>query len=108
MSNHKLRASSQDALHTAIMHVHDLGSHGIFLHGVKCVVTTRGFPTNGGLTLRISTRRPYHMRGPSCRAICVIGQTVPLVDRAGSLILMVMATQRKVNLRTDPGLVPVG
>ena len=41
------------------------------------------------------------MRGPSCRAICVIGQAIPLVDWAGSLVFVVMATQRQVNLRTD-------
>ncbi len=41
------------------------------------------------------------MRGPACRAICIIGQAVPLVHGAGPLILVVMATERHINLQMD-------
>lgn len=53
-------------------------------------------PAYGGID-----RRSYHMRGPACCAIRVIGQAIPLVDGTGPLILMVMATERHVNLRKD-------
>ena len=41
------------------------------------------------------------MRGPSCSAIGIIGQAIPLVHRASPLILVVMTTECHVNLQTE-------